>query len=220
MPQVTEPAGRVWTAAELAARFGPIPLDRICHEPPPGTATEDDIVRLDALHDRLYELVDGVLVEKTMGTYESYLAAVLLQGLGVFAREHKLGVVLGADGMLRLAPGLVRIPDVSFISFARWSHADVKRQAIVSLAPDLAVEVVSRGNTPQEMDEKLRDYFDAGVRLVWFIYPELQEAHVFTSPAQRTVLTETDALDGGAVLSGFRLELSELFSAPNGSEND
>ena len=62
--------------------------------------------------DRLCELVDGVLLEKTVGTYESYLALLL----GNFVDENNLGIVLGADGMMRLVPGLVRIPNVSFIS--------------------------------------------------------------------------------------------------------
>lgn len=106
-----------WTAADLVRRFGAIPLCRVRHDPAPGTAVEEDVVTIHDREDRLYELIDRTLVEKTVGTYESYLAMMLGRILGNFIIDHNLGVVLGADGMLRLAPGLVRIPDVSFISW-------------------------------------------------------------------------------------------------------
>jgi Uma2 family endonuclease len=213
---VIGPASGTWTAADLVERFGAIPLKRIRHDPPPGTATERDVVEIHGREDRLYELVDGVLVEKTVGTYESYLAMLLGQFLGSFAREHRLGIVLGADGMMRLAPGLVRIPDVSFVSFDRLPDRRVPRQAIADLAPDLAVEVISKSNTPEEMDRKLADYFAARVRLVWYVYPESREVRVYVTPGQVKVLGEADTLDGLDVLPGFRLPVAELFAEPPG----
>lgn len=78
------------TVADLLEKFGPIPYSRVCHQPPPGTATEQDVIQI-ALHDnRLCELVDGVLVEKTMGNYESCLAALLIHFLWAYVREHDL----------------------------------------------------------------------------------------------------------------------------------
>jgi len=91
----------------------------------------------------------------------------------------------------------------------------VPREAIWSLIPDLAVEVINKGNTPEELRRKLHDYFGAGVRLVWYVYPETRQAHVFTSSEKSTVLNEPDALEGGEVLPGFRLELKTLFAEPN-----
>jgi Uma2 family endonuclease len=116
MAHATEPAVGSWTAADLVEHFGAVFLHRIRHDPPPGSATERDVIEIHNREDRLYELVDGVLLEKTVGTYESYLAMLLGQLLGVYVRQNDLGIVLGADGMMRLAPGLVRIPDVSFVS--------------------------------------------------------------------------------------------------------
>ena len=113
MARVTELFAADWTAADLVERFGAIPLHRIRHDPPPGSASERDVIEIHAREDRLFELVDEVLVEKTMGTYESYLAALLVQLLGNYVRENDLGIMLGADGMMRLAPELVRIPDVN-----------------------------------------------------------------------------------------------------------
>ena len=164
MAQAIAPVPGEWTAADLVERFGPIPLARIRQDPPPGSATEEDVVQIHAHEDILCELVDGVLVEKTVGTYESYLALLLIRLIGNFVEEKDLGIVLGADGMMRLAPGLVRIPDAAFISWQRLPERRIPRQAVWNLAPDLAVEVISKFNTPEEMQRKLQDYFVAGVR--------------------------------------------------------
>src|SRR5688572_11268819 len=110
MATVTE-SSAVWTAVRLAERFGPIPLYRIRTTPRPGEATEEDVFEIHDREDRLCELVDGILVEKTMGAYESMLAVEIARLLKNFVKPRKLGTVLGADGMLKLAPGLIRIPD-------------------------------------------------------------------------------------------------------------
>ena len=110
-------------------------------------------------------------------------------------------------------PGLVRIPDVAFISWERLpGKVVVPDEAIPDLAPDLAVEVLSEGNTKEEMERKLKDYFFAGVRLVWYIDLKKRTAEVYTSPDQGVTLTEGQTLDGGEVLPGFRLPLRQLFA--------
>ena len=119
MTMIVESDLGIWTAADLVAHFGPIPLDRVRHDPLPGMATEADLLRINERHEALCELIDGVLVEKAVGNYESMLAVILGRFLSSFVAEHDLGVVLGADGMLRLRSGLVRLPDVSFVSWDR-----------------------------------------------------------------------------------------------------
>jgi Uma2 family endonuclease len=201
-----------WTAADLLDRFGPIPLRRIRRDPAPGTATEQDLIEVHHRDDRLYELVDGVLVEKTVGAQESYVAMLLGRLLGNFIASHDLGIVLGADGMMRLAPGLVRLPDVAFISWRRLPGREVPNQPILGLAPDLAVEVLSPSNTKREMERKLAEYFAAGVQLVWYVDPPSRTVRVFASPGESVLLDEGQTLDGGLVLPGFTLPLSELFA--------
>ena len=78
--------------------------------------------------------------------------------------------------------------------------------------PDLAVEVLSESNTAEEMARKLREYFAAGVRLVWMIDPRDRTATVFTGPELSRMLDETHTLDGGDVLPGFQLPLRDLFA--------
>ena len=198
------------TVADLLDRFGPMPAGRIRTNPPPGTATEQDVIDIEARESRLCELVDGVLVEKTVGYYESHLAVQLIYFLAGFVRRHRLGVVAGEAGMMRLSAGLVRIPDVSFISWERLPGRRVPRQPIADLAPDLAVEVVSPGNTAREMDRKLQEYLTAGTRLVWYVLPVPQEVHVYTGE-RHDVVTIDQELSGGDVLPGFTLPLRRLF---------
>jgi Uma2 family endonuclease len=201
------------TVADLLERFGPLPIGRIRTNPPPGAATEQDVIDIEAQESRLYELVDGILVEKTVGIYESYLAARLIHLLAGFVERHRLGIVVGADGMMRLAPGLVRIPDTSFVSWDQLPGRRVPRVPIADLAPDLAVEVISPGNTAREMEQKLQEYLAAGVRLVWYVLPEPREVHAHTAE-RHDVLTLDQELSGGDVLPGFVLPLRQLFEEP------
>ena len=120
-PTARKTTPRVWTVADLHRRFGPIPFDRIRQDPPPGQGTVADVDRLNNHEDRLYELVDGILVRKTMGLEESALAVYIATLLNLFVLPRKLGVVAGEGGTIRLAIDLVRIPDVSF--FSRRSSA-------------------------------------------------------------------------------------------------
>lgn len=203
-----------WTAADLYRRFGPMPLERFRLDPAPGTATEDDVVLICDREELLYELVDGVLVRKTMGYYESIVAATLIRLLGNFAAGRRRGVVTAPDGMYRLNPGLIRIPDVSFVALDRLPGRRVPRSKVSQIIPDLAVEVLSEGNTRKEMDEKLADYFAAGVRLVWYIDPKKRTARVFTAPDRSRLVREGGSLDGGDVLPGFALPLRDLFAEP------
>jgi Uma2 family endonuclease len=114
--------------------------------------------------------------------------------------------------MMRLAPGLVRIPDVSFIASSRLPGGQIPREPIADIVPDLAVEVISASNTREEMDRKLREYCQAGVRQVWYVYPNSREVHVYTQPAAYEVITHSQTLDGGDVLPGFSLPLTTLFT--------
>jgi Uma2 family endonuclease len=201
-----------WTAVDLSDRFGPMPLDRILFDPRPGSATEKDVLDIYQREKRLCELVDGVLVEKTAGLRESALACTLIQYLRTFVSGKKVGIVTGADGMMRLAPGLVRIPDVSFLFWEHFPNRQLPLEPIPGVFPDLAVEVLSSSNTAQEMARKRRDYFTAGTRLVWEVDPGRRTVMVYTAPEEFTVLHEQDTLDGGTVLPGFTLPLRQLFA--------
>ncbi|HEV3263366.1 MAG TPA: Uma2 family endonuclease [Gemmataceae bacterium] len=203
----------VETMADLVRELGGIPLERIRIRPAPGTATEADVVAaLEAPRKRLCELVDGVLVEKPVGTHEALVAGVIVHFLWSFVEAHDLGIVVGADGPFRLRLGLVRLPDVCFVSWGRLPGEALPDDAVARVVPDLAVEVLSKSNTRAEMERKLREYFRAGVRLVWVVDPKTQTARIYTSPSKSRRIGKEQALDGGPVLPGFSLPLKQLFA--------
>ena len=121
---------------------------------------------------------------------------------------------MGPDGPTRLLKRKrrVRIPDISFISWDRMPTREYPSTPVAGVVPNLAVEVLSRGNRPAEMARKRREYFLAGVQLVWEIDPVKRTVAVYTEPESFTILTEEDTLDGGTILPGFALPLSELFA--------
>ena len=201
-----------WTVAELHEHLGGIPLERIQLDPRPGTATEEDVIKAERRTGRICELIDGVLVEKTVGWKESRVAASLIHILESFLDENNLGIVTGADGPVRLFPRQVRIPDVCFIAWEKFPDRQLPSEPIPSLIPDLAVEILSPGNTAAEMQRKLRDYFAAGVRLVWYIDPVRRNAHVYIAADQGIEIGEDHFLAGRDVLPGFELSLRELFA--------
>ena len=198
--------------ADVSHRLGDIPPSRIIWLP--RTATESDCVRYCEVHGPA-ELIDGFLVEKAMGYRESLLAASLIMFLKNFTSPRKLGLVGAPDAIMRVRPDQLRLPDVSFVTWERLLATDAHNQKIAPFGPDLAVEILSESNTRAEIDQKRRELFGAGTRLVWVIDPKTRTAEVFSDPAQpnqATTVRETDALDGGSVLPGFTLPLAELFA--------
>jgi Uma2 family endonuclease len=197
---------------DLLENLGGISPRRVRLHPAPGTATVADVLHLYEKHKRLFELVDGTLVEKAMGAKESFIAATLIQLLTNYSDAHgRLGMTLGEAGTLKLLKKLVRIPDVSFTRWDRLPGRKVPDDPVPDLAPDLAVEVLSKANTRREMERKLKEYFLSGVRLVWFVEPTARTVQVFTSPEQVTALGIKDTLEGGEVLPGFRVSVARLF---------
>lgn len=197
---------------DLLVSLGGVSPKRVRLTPAPGTATVDDVVRLRAATRRIYELVDGTLVEKAMGFGESVVAVRLSRYLDRWNEANgDIGVVAGADGTLKLMKKLVRAPDLSFTFLERFPNRLIPNEPVPDLAPDLAVEVLSEGNTRAEMERKLKEYFLSEVRLVWYIDPRTRTVRVFTSPDDVAELGEADTLDGGDVLPGFAVEVARLF---------
>jgi Uma2 family endonuclease len=163
--------------------------------------------------DILYEEVDGKIVEKTLGATEVVIVSILNQHLGMFARTHRLGRVV-AEMIFRIdvTKDLQRRPDVAFISHARWPYnRRVPNVPVWDMVPDLAIEVVSPTNTAFEVQQKIHEYFDAGVNQLWIVYPPQRGVYVYASTTRIEVLQIGQDLDGGDLLPGFRLSLATLF---------
>lgn len=146
-----------------------------------------------------------------MGWREAELAVIIARLLGNFVAANRLGKVFGPDGMFRLEPEQIRIPDVAFISKQRFAGRTLQPGAFWELGCDLAVEVISPSNTRREMERKLSDYFCAGVAVVWLVYLKTREVVVYSSASKSVTLRGDDALDGGIVLPGFTVPVAQLF---------
>ena len=213
-PPPAPAAPKYANGAEWLHALGDVPLERIVMDPPPGTATEQDLLRLVERDKRLVELIDGTLVEKPVGWIEALIAVRLITALNNFVLPRKLGVVAGADGTLRMRSGRVRLPDVTFVSVEDLPGRAIPAEPIPQLPPTLAIEVLSEGNTKAEMRQKVKEYFDSRSRLVWLVDPRTKSIAIFedASDEPARTLVEGDVLDGGNVLPGFTVAVSEVFA--------
>ncbi|MEM7812610.1 MAG: Uma2 family endonuclease [Planctomycetota bacterium] len=215
-PETERPA-REWNAADLVDLFGPIPMGRVRTDPSPGTATFADFEHECVVSGKVScELVDGVLVEKAMSWQASFIAGEILALLRNFIQGKGLGILLTADGALRLRPDLVRMPDVSFIDAETLREKFDADVPYPRAAPTLAVEVLSLSNTAREMERKVSHYLENGTRSVWVVDPRKRTVAVHSADAGSTLLTESDRLTGGDVLPGFDVAVADLFIGPDG----
>lgn len=199
------------TVADLLRSLGGIPSERVRLEPHPGTATVKDALRVLAKEDRICELVNGVLVEKPPGGFEAVLGGVVVQRLWDYLEKLRLGVIVGAGALLQILPRQIRSPDAAFISFDRIPDPEPKLGRAPKWIPNLAIEVLSPGNTEREMRRKRREYFKAGVQMVWMIQPATKTATVYRSPTDFDELLEDGVLRAPEILPGFELPLPDLF---------
>ena len=208
------PRGKFRDAAEWWHALGDVPLQRIVMDPWPGTATERDLLVFVERDKRLVELIDGTLVEKPVGWMEPRIAMGLAMALGSFIIPRRLGHLAGEAGTLRMKSGRVRLPDITFVSAEDIPKEYSPDQPIPQLPPTLAIEVLSESNTVAEMRQKTKEYFESGARVVWLIDPKSRTVAVFEGATAEPVrrLAEGDTLDGGQVLPGFSIAVSDVFA--------
>lgn len=163
-------------------------------------------------HER-FELVDGQLVEVNVSALSSWVGGRLHRYLDVYVDAHQLGWVWPADNLYRCFPwdpGKVRKPDVSFIRRDRITP-EAMTEGVITLAPDLVAEVVSPNDLAVDVDERVKDYLDAGVPLVWVVNPVLRTIRVHRADGSLTGLTERDELSGENIVPGFACPVAALF---------
>jgi Uma2 family endonuclease len=140
--------------------------------------------------DFLYEVVNGQITElPPMGAFEVNINSDLLSYLRQFAKKYKLGrAVAELLFLLDRDKNLQRRPDIAVVTYRRWPrNQKVPQTNAWDVVPDLAVEVVSPSNTANEIMAKIREYFQAGVRCVWVIYPVEELVYVYQSPVQNRI---------------------------------
>lgn len=210
--RIDSPRGDVLTLRDLIDQLGSIPPDRIRLHPAPGTAVEADVVLLNEGKSSLFELIDGTIVEKAKGIFESRLAAVLIGVIERYCESNPFALAFGADGMFRMIMGNIRLPDVSVVLRSRFPGGKLTRIAVGSMPVDLAVEVLSPSNTRREIDQKRRELFDSGTQLMWVVDPGTRTVRCYHNVGDFVELTEADNVDGGAVLPGFDFSIREWFA--------
>ena len=170
-------------------------------------ATEDDL-RAMPEDGQKYELVDGEIRVSPAGDRHGFIAAQLVALLVPFVKQRKLAFVF-SDAGFRLPSGNVRSPDASFVATGRFPDDKVPDDW-GSVAPDLAVEIVSPGDRPRHVLDKVGEYLEAGVRLVWVVDPRHERAVVYRSVSDVRELGPDDAFDGEDVIPGLRFVLRDV----------
>jgi Uma2 family endonuclease len=164
--------------------------------------------------ERLYEVIDGQIVEsEPLGAYEAWIATELSGMLRTHTQQVPVGRVV-TETLFDLTRwvGKKRRPDVAFVSYERWPRKNrIPSTEAWDVVPNLAIEVVSPTNPANEILEKVAEYFQAGVELVWVVYPSRQQVYAYTTPTAVCIVSRDEELDAASVLPDFRLRLSELF---------
>jgi Uma2 family endonuclease len=168
--------------------------------------------------DAQFEMVDGKRLKMpAMSIRAAMIASRLGTRLNTFAMPHRFGEAF-VELLVRLPLGEEsnrdRRPDVCFFSHAQLATEFFQNpeENALEMVPELAIEVTSPTDRSEDQREKVAEYFRAGVRSVWVVYPRLQQVEVYESPTSIRVLSSDDTLFGDPVLPGFQLPLADLFS--------
>jgi Uma2 family endonuclease len=165
----------------------------------------------------LFEIIDGQRVELLP---MSILASRVASNIHAHLALHLFGNPVGEALMetlfrLPLPADRNRRPDVAFVSAKTIAQPPPQAGSDNAWAvlPELIVEVISPNDIAEEVMERLEEYFEAGVKLVWVVYPTQRLIYIYESKRKVCVLGEADALDGGAVLPALRIAITSLFPA-------
>jgi Uma2 family endonuclease len=158
------------------------------------------------------ELVKGELREMPPASGRHGIHGGRLQThLGHYILTKKLGEVFLAETGFTIsrAPDTVRAPDIAFVSQDRLP--DPLPDGYFEIVPDLTVEIVSPNDTNRKVRDKIKDWLDAGVRLLWVVDYQKRTITEYRSRQQIRVLKNEDTLEGGDVVPGFSLPVREVF---------
>ncbi|CAN5313139.1 Uma2 family endonuclease [soil metagenome] len=161
------------------------------------------------------ELVQGELCEMTpSGSEHGFIASRLAMFIAPFVEEKRLGATFAAETGFLLAtnPDTVRAPDLAYVAMDRVI-AEMKPSGYFPGAPDLAIEVISPGDSYAEVEAKVETWLEAGCRMVVVVNPRNRTLKVFRTPVSIAVLQIDDSFDGAEILPGFRLPLRQIFPA-------
>lgn len=178
----------------------------------PSTFTPEDVERASKRDGKRYELIDGELKEKQVGFVSLFIATRIAEFLN--SRFYPAAGIAAVEVMVycfgRTDHG--RKPDVTFVKLDRLPNRAIPRGDL-HLAPDLVVEVLSPGNSGLEVEEKLDEYLDAGVPMVWIVNPDRRTIRIYRGDGTTRLFRANEIIENEPTLSGFRMVVADAFPA-------
>jgi Uma2 family endonuclease len=160
-----------------------------------------------------YELVDGRLVESTMSFVSNFVSSNVTGLLKLHCDSPRLAYVVQEQGYtcFPARQSRLRKPDVSCVLAGRMTPG-LFEEGFLPIRPDLAVEVVSPNDLAYDLEEKLQDYRDAAIPLVWVVYPPTRRVRILRLDGSTSELGLDDELTGEDILPGFHCRVTDLFA--------
>jgi Uma2 family endonuclease len=175
--------------------------------------TPEDLLRMgDA--GKGYELVNGELREVEMSTDSSRVGVKITGRVEPFVDAHELGTVVGPDAGFQCFPddpGKVRRPDLAFLSVATLPPDEYDPEGFCDTAPDLVVEVISPGDSAREVEAKIKEWFSAGVKLLWEVFPDTRTIRIHRPDGTSSSVQAPGMLTAPDLLPGFAVPVADLF---------
>jgi Uma2 family endonuclease len=175
--------------------------------------TGDDLLKIEAQYpDRLFELIEGELKEYPVpgwehSRYENFIVFLL----NLYNYEHQRGeILIGEVGCYTRGDNhTVRMADIAFVIQDRVPEKIPSGYG--HIPPDLVVEIVSPGDSAGEIEEKIQEWLNFGVRLLWVVYPKTQRVYVYQPGSQPVILKADETITGGDILPGFSAKVIKFF---------
>lgn len=163
--------------------------------------------------DKLFELINGVIYEMpSPSPLHGLIISQILYLFKAYLVHQAIGYAFGDNNDFELAPGVVLKPDVAYISKTRLPKIPHR----LSVAPEIAVEIVSPSNTEEQLLEKTLAFISFGTQLVWIVYPETKVVWVYRPAGDGSLnlrkFTGEDRLDVGDILPGFSIAVRDIFT--------
>jgi Uma2 family endonuclease len=175
-----------------------------------GLSTIDDLLNTPE-DGQKYELVDGEIIVSPGGMRHSEIGIQIAYLLKTYIDDSPIGRLLGSDVGIILPNGNLRSPDVSFVSFEKLPKGNTPI-TFWKFIPDLVVEILSPDDSMRQVADKIAEFLEAGVPLIWLVDPENQTVTVYRSLTDTTKLTASDTINADLILPGFSSKVSNFFS--------